>query len=329
MTGALLCLRINSWSSVDMQSGGGGAQLIPGDLPRTIQQLDDVIYYLYSTKKLGSNNSSGQLNSKPENMIPEGGQSMTLQSKGLQSIYTSGNYYDCLIHAFLGDTCASYRRLTNSQKNVAANVFRRRIFPKYPEFQSMNSLSQQMVISNITTKEGRKIGLGSSVAKKLGEIFSLNIVVLTRDDIEERAELMNHYGFGLQAFLNTLQLNSANNFIFIYNPGDFHFRSVRRVSDNTYVFPYAEGRAILDSYFPSSRNFLEQQVPLSQTQLATLNAAGVDFDFLKSIHNSQALSNQNVFQLAGVPYTQGGKRKNRKTRRSKNRMNRKTNRRRR
>jgi hypothetical protein len=143
----------------------------------------------------------------------------------LSSINTSTNKYDCLIHSFLDCTCPNFRKLTQSQKNSYADWFRREyffsLFEKSPTNKIYKFLGKDDGLFNELQVDIKPIVyLQGYHALLLAELYKINIIVITKVK-----------GQFIQAKLDS----QSNNTIIIYNPGDGHFRGVRKNSD-TYMF---------------------------------------------------------------------------------------------
>jgi hypothetical protein len=54
-----------------------------------------------------------------------------------ESMFSSGNGSDCLIHSFLTATCSYFRVLTQEYKNLVARSFRHHLYPTFPSTQRM------------------------------------------------------------------------------------------------------------------------------------------------------------------------------------------------
>jgi len=143
----------------------------------------------------------------------------------ISSINTSINKFDCLIHSFLDCTCSNFRKLTQSQKNSYADWFRREYFYSLFEKSSTNKIykfldKDDSLFNELLGDLKPIVYLQGYHALLLAELYKINIIVITKSK-----------GKFIQAKLDS----ASDKTIIIYNPGDGHFRGVRKNSD-TYIF---------------------------------------------------------------------------------------------
>ena len=149
---------------------------------------------------------------------------------GFQSVDTSaGEGNDCLVNAFLLCCIPSFRTLESDLRNKIGGFIRRDYLPTLDVFKSPAQDYTELL-------ESRE-ALDDNVARIIGKYYNINIVLIQR------------IGSGISA----IDINNIDGapFIFIYNPGDNHFRAIRRVIDNQFLFPYEEGQTIADRFSAS------------------------------------------------------------------------------
>jgi hypothetical protein len=91
---------------------------------------------------------------------------------GLNDIHlrhcSAGEGNDCLLQAFLTDTCPDFCRMTQQTKNRVGSIFRRVVLPLIPRFSTLpNNLAATQLIS--------REPLGDEVAAELAQQFQVNI----------------------------------------------------------------------------------------------------------------------------------------------------------
>jgi hypothetical protein len=143
-------------------------------------------------------------------------------------VNTSSNKNDCLSHSFLIDVSPNFRRLNQQDKNAYADWFRRSAMPTYYTESEKTNPSNEFDL--IDTERF----LTDLHAEKLARTFNVNIIVFQR----------------VSTSVNAVELCCDKNqpTIVIYNPGDLHFRGVRRKRDNKYLFTREEGNEIVTKY---------------------------------------------------------------------------------
>ena len=143
----------------------------------------------------------------------------------LSSINTSINKFDCLIHSFLDCTCTNFRKLTQSQKDSYANWFRREYFYSLFEKSQTNKIykflgKDDSLFNELLSDLKPVVYLQGYHALLLAELYKINIIVITK----------------VRGQFKQAKLDSGSDkTIIIYNPGDGHFRGVRKNSD-TFMF---------------------------------------------------------------------------------------------
>jgi len=81
---------------------------------------------------------------------------------------SAGEGNDCLLQAFLTDTCPDFCRMTQQTKNRVGSIFRRVVLPLIPRFSTLpNNLAATQLIS--------RQPLGDEVAAELAQQFQVNI----------------------------------------------------------------------------------------------------------------------------------------------------------
>lgn len=148
-----------------------------------------------------------------------------------RSVDTSLHHYDCLIHAFLTDVSPNFRALSKAEKDQYADWFRRKMFINF--FDASTEAAARAEVAGVN------VFLGEPHIQKLIDIFQINIIVFEKT------------GSGIRTSVNlggTDDILEDEQFILIYNPGDAHFRGVRDMSTNTYMFDYDDGYAIAEKY---------------------------------------------------------------------------------
>jgi hypothetical protein len=197
----------NKYLTLKNQLGSGGLD--------TISDINEDIFKKYPS-----------VVSQPENINKDNfGICFEDKSLNLSSINTSSNKFDCLIHSFLDCTCPNFRKLTQSQKDSYANWFRREyfysLFEKSPTNKIYKFLGKDDGLFNELLGDLKPvIYLQGYHALLLAELYKINIIVITKVS-----------GQFKQAKLDS----GSDKTIIIYNPGDGHFRGVRKNSD-TFMF---------------------------------------------------------------------------------------------
>lgn len=151
-----------------------------------------------------------------------------------ESVDTSANYLDCLIHSFLISTCPSFRRLSMRDKNEYADRFRRTVFPTFYSDEERADPAQHFAdIAPHGT-------LQDIHAEKLASIYRINIMMFIRTQVEPQTITLTPVGIEYE----------DRPCIVIYNPGDLHYRAVRRIADGQFLFPYETRLDLLLNYAP-------------------------------------------------------------------------------
>ena len=198
----------NKYLTLKNQLGSGGLN--------TISDINEDIFKKYPS-----------VIDQPDNINKDNfGISFEDATFNLSSINTSTNNFDCLIHSFLDSTCLNFRKLLQSQKNSYANWFRREyfysLFKKAPTNKIYNFLNRDDELFNELYSDIKPVVyLQGYHALLLAEIYKINIIIVTkvRDQTLKAAKLDS----------------GSDNTIIIYNPGDGHFRSVRKGA-NTFIY---------------------------------------------------------------------------------------------
>jgi hypothetical protein len=158
------------------------------------------------------------------------GKQMIVDNK-YKSVDTSINKNDCLIHAFLIDVSLNFRKLTQKEKDAYADNWRRQVF-----ITAFDPVTEAAARAEV---ESRSF-LGEAHIQKLIDIFHINIVVFQRVAGAMRASV------NLEA--DDENILEGQPVIIIYNPGDGHFRGVRKMPDNKYFFETEEAYEIMSLY---------------------------------------------------------------------------------
>ena len=227
-------------------------------VPRTQGELDQMIskIYPFPTKFV------------KERMTKDPSNSYVNSAHHLESVDTSASYYDCLIHSFLTCLTPSYRKLSNNQRTAVAYYFRRMICPRYMSisdikhkeyYETRSSLSEfspnyadRDALSKLSTeiKDESQALLKNALNTA---IQSIDEDTLARHFIKEYTFLEDrHASLLANAFnIKILLINNIGSVltiseytpvkatthtIIIYNPGDGHFRAVRRTTDSKFYF---------------------------------------------------------------------------------------------
>lgn len=227
-------------------------------VPRTQAQLDEMISKIYPfpsklVKERVTKDSSNPYKNTKYN---------------LESVETSPSYYDCLIHSFLTSLSPSYRKLSYYQRTAVAYYFRRMICPRYMSISDMKhtelykeraslsefppNYSDRDSLSKLSSeiKEESLALLKKAINTAIQEIDE---DTLARHFIKEYIFLEDrHASLLAKAFnINIVMINTigrvltiaqftpveaTTHTIIIYNPGDGHFRAVRRTTDSKFYF---------------------------------------------------------------------------------------------
>lgn len=235
--------------------------------PRTKEELDALISSIYPFACKFS----------PERVQPDThGTPYKNKKFKLESVDTSGSFFDCLIHAFLTSMSKCYRQLSDRQRKAFAYYFRRVICPRYIPisdlvhtelYKGRASLSIQpsnYADENATSTVLARISenkILQNVAQELKTLIVkgltkyMNTIIeetLARNFIKEFEFLEDrHISLLAEAFnVSVILINNIGELITIaqyireesthsivlYNPGDGHFRGVRRTTDSTFYF---------------------------------------------------------------------------------------------
>lgn len=147
--------------------------------------------------------------------------------KKYKSVDVSINKFDCLIHAFLIDVSLNFRKLTQPEKNEYADKWRREFFVT-----AFDEETEEEARDEVLEVEY----LGEPHIRKLIDIFHINIIMFERS------------GAGIKATINLGGLDNmlADEPVYImYNPGDGHFRAVREMPANRFLFDTDDAEQIM------------------------------------------------------------------------------------
>jgi hypothetical protein len=143
----------------------------------------------------------------------------------LTSNNTSINKFDCLIHSFLDNISENFRKLTNEQKNEYASWFRREyfysLFTKDQSNKIYKFLNNESLFDKLLDDIKPVVYLSGYHALLLAELYKINIIIITKNE-----------GKYVSAVLGKFKEPT----IIIYNPGDGHFRSVKKNDSNKFIF---------------------------------------------------------------------------------------------
>jgi hypothetical protein len=147
--------------------------------------------------------------------------------KKYKSVDISINKNDCLVAAFLTDVSLNFRKLTQKEKDAYADTWRRQFFVTAFDEETEEDARNEVLGGGF---------LGEPHIRKLIDIFHVNIMMFERS------------GAGIRA---TINLGGLDNMLegepvyLMYNPGDGHFRGVREMPANRYLFDTDDAETIM------------------------------------------------------------------------------------
>ena len=168
----------------------------------------------------------------------------------LERIHTSGNRNDCLIHAFLTSTCPNFRELDDKTKDSFADRYRRNglqyIAISTDTFQSKTEKEKDDIIRRI---ESRGF-LEDAEVSILCTYYNIKIAVFetlrTYNINKPNKPSFTIYG-------ESFHRNIEDDKVFIlYNPGNYHFESIRIANTGEYTFVLSFAQMIQESYIDTS-----------------------------------------------------------------------------
>jgi hypothetical protein len=152
--------------------------------------------------------------------------------KLLQRVQTLGSNNDCLIHSFLTDVSATYRKSSDAEKINVADYFRRTIMvnvaKKTPEDPERD---KKIIVTDKMVAELKGTGFLSDLhVGLLADHFKINIFV--KDE--------NIFGWTLSSpYVNSSLVKKKETSIYptilIYNPGQYHFEAVTLPSSHNHT----------------------------------------------------------------------------------------------
>ena len=184
----------------------------------------------------------------------------------LERISTSGNKNDCLIHAFLTSTCPNFRCLDKDVKNRIADEYRRSPNGlKYivTELDTFRSKPKEVRTDIITRIDSRDF-LTDVELSFICQYYMVEIMVFEtlRTHVSEGKASSIIYG---QKFGRNTDEDKV--FMF-YNPGNYHFESVRVVNTEEYTIPFSFATMINTHLFNDSISVAEPAIPRTPISVA-------------------------------------------------------------
>ena len=179
-------------------------------LPTSYTEIDELVIQMYP-EVVGRTEENIKLDTFGGN---------PLQKDNFQSIETSANKNDCLIHSFLDLTSPSFRKLTNDEKNKFADDFRRELLPRMYKEKAPDAKAE----INLLKPGGF---LDELNMRRLGKFFSINIATFEKV-------------YGGVMLIPPTNIIADTPFIIIYNPDRAHFRGVREIESGVSKYQFTE-----------------------------------------------------------------------------------------
>ena len=166
------------------------------------------------------------------------------KSPEIETVYSSGNNNDCLVHSFLTNISPAFRRLKQEDKNKHASYYRREVLPTF--YKDKNEEAKKQMLHE-------KVYLDESHAFKLSNIFRVNILFM---QAVERNAFKENGSLGIETKIAPVILNKEKEdeykdrpWYIIYNPDNQHFRGMRhREKSRGFIFTRNDIDTLINKY---------------------------------------------------------------------------------
>lgn len=191
------------------------------ELPRTLEDIDALVVRMFP-----------EVSERSKERIKQdtyGGNPMLVDD--FESVDTSANKNDCLIHSFLIVVSPSFRKLKQDEKDTFADQFRRVLLPRFYAEQPTSSSSEVKLLARPGFLDDRH-------QASLTKFFPVNIVNFYTSDGKISPDAPD------------ATYKDKQPFVFIYNPDRAHYRAVRKLEGDvaTYSFNEEDAREIINTY---------------------------------------------------------------------------------
>lgn len=175
----------------------------------------------------------------------------------LERISTSGNKNDCLIHAFLTSTCPNFRCLDTDVKNRIADKYRRNgleyIVTGMDSFRRKTEKEQNDIITRI----GSRNFLTDAELSLICQYYTIKVMVFETLRTHVSEDKASSIIYGEKFGRNT----DEDEVFMFYNPGNYHFESVRVANTEEYTIPFSFATMINTHLFNDSISVAEPAIP--------------------------------------------------------------------
>jgi len=156
-------------------------------------------------------------------------------------LFTSGENYDCLIHAILGGVSGLFRdKLNLDQKNEFASYFRREwLVEKYTDkYKEDNPLSDEKKLEKVNNLKKQNSFLEDDDIILITQILEINILVFRRAEYDDEK-------FQIAKFKHNLDNTSHEDYYYMmFNVTQRHFETVYNRNKKSYTIPSDEAERL-------------------------------------------------------------------------------------